>query len=287
MHWSGTVFAWLVTISMCVAVFFSAKVVKVRNSWAAKLQKQKEEYPKVAENLRNKRFELDRAQGDWHRATEFWGRFEVSATNVQDPANGTLVVDLGSTQGITAGQWLYGFEIQPDGSAIYRGDFVAEDVREGQSLLHPNWRIRPGDTAGWQGGSWRWRLFLPASYPTHFTELEQALVLKDEQLNERLKTLQEQEALITSSQDQLKTREAELVGGPDLPQEPTLDQEYREGLVAALETVEEERNEQLVVIDQLRREVRELRDKIRATEAENRELVDKLPQPPTEVTQKP
>ncbi len=287
MHWSGKVFAWLLVPLMLAAMVLSAKLVKVRNGWAARIIKQKAEYGKLAEDLRAKQLEADRAFGDWHRATQFWGPFAEAATNVQNPAAGTLTVALGTTHTLRQNQRLYGFEILADGSAVYRGDFVAQVVREGESSLAPIWRVRPGDTVGWQGGKWRWRLHLPASYPTRFDELTQALLLQDELAADRQKTLADQETLIEAAQTQLKFREAELVGGPELPQEEALEQEFREGLVAALEAVEEERNAQLVAIDRLRRSVRNLRSRIEATQAENRELAGKLPQPAAEITRKP
>ena len=175
--------------------------------------------------------------------------------------------------------------MKPDGTFIYRGDFVATTVREGQSILQPNWRIRPGDTEGWQGGTWRWRTFLPSAYPNQFDEYEQALLQKDELLADRQQTLDIQKQLIQSATDQLKQREAELVGGPQLPQEETLDLEFRQGLTAALEELEETRNGELISVDRLRRSVRDLRRKIEAVQEENRELVRQLPQPAPPVTE--
>jgi hypothetical protein len=285
MHWTGKfLFAWPLTILALVAMILTAKTVRVRNSWAQKIVKSKAEYEKLAEDVRQAQFEVDHLQGDVHRAMQFWGPFAAAQTTVQNAADGTLTVEMGTNHGIRQGQWLYGFQLQPDGSSIYRGDFVAVTVREGNSLLQPNWRVRPGDTEGWQSGPWRWRLLLPPSYPSRFDEQEQLLLIQDEAFAERQKTLADQAAMIQTASEQLKLREAELVGGPELPQDEALDLEYREGLVTALEAVEEERNAQLIAIDRLRRSVRELRQKILEAEAANRGLVEKLPQPPAALT---
>lgn len=287
MHISGKIVAWLLIPAILGAMVLSAKAVKVRNSWTAKYEKLRKEYADVAPKLDEARAALDHAQAEWHRATQTWGLYAQANTTVQNPAAGTLTVGLGTSQGIKDKQWLYGFEVQQDGSAIYRGDFVVTIVREGESVLQPNWRLRPGDTEGWKNGQWRWRLFLPSAYPNQFDEYEQTLLQEDELLADRQLTLATQKELTDSATEQLKLREAELVGGADLSQDEALDIEFRNGLVAALEELEEARNAELIAIDRLRRSVRNLQQKIRSTEAKNRELVDQLPQPAAEVTRKP
>ena len=44
MHWSGKVFAWLLIPLILAGMVLSAKLVRVRNSYAAKLEKAKNEY---------------------------------------------------------------------------------------------------------------------------------------------------------------------------------------------------------------------------------------------------
>jgi hypothetical protein len=286
MHWSGKVFAYLLVVAALVAMVFTAKTVTARKNWAAKLVKVKKEYEDVAPRLVQAKAVADHTLAEWHRVSEFWGPWQVAQT-VVNPADASVAVEVGSNGGIRQGQWLYGFQAKPDGSVIFRGIFTADVVREGNSLLKPNWRVRPGDTDGWQNGPWRWRLMLPPSYPGRFQELEQDLLVADETLAERQNTLVDEEKLVATAKEQLKTRESELVGGPTLPKEETLGQEFREGYVAALETAEEERNAQLVVIDAKRRSVRKLRQEILSVEKENRSLVEKLPQSPAQLTQTP
>lgn len=289
MHWTGKVCAWLLVPLVLLAMVFTAKLVKVRNSWTAKIEQSKKAYNDVAPKVVEAETLLNQAQGDAHRASVIWGRYSIAPTTVQNPATGTLQVALGSQVGIQPNQWLHGFEVKPDGSSIYRGDFVAATVRENESLMQPNWRVRPGDTAGWQPGNWRWRVMLPSAYPNRFEDIEQNLVRRDERLAARQQTLETQQKLIAEANEQLKLREAELVGGPELPKEETLDPEFRDGLVATLEVLEEERNSELVRIDRLRRSVRELNRQIQAVQSQNRELVEKLPQPASqgELTQQP
>lgn len=286
MHVSGKVFAWLLIPLILFGMVLTAKLVKVRNSWTANLEKSKAEYTDVAPKVVEARYGLEKAQAEWHRATEAWGNYFDQVPTTVNPQTGDLAVALGGQQ-IREGQWLYGFEVQPEGPGIYRGDFVATAVRQGEALLQPNWRVRAGDTEGWQTGKWRWRVMIPASYSNRFDELQQALLRQDELLADRQQTLAIHQELIQSAKDQLKLREAELVGGPELPQEDALDPEFRQGLVAAVEALEEQRNAELLAGDRLRRSVRSLNERIQATQAENVEQVNKLPQPPTEVSKQP
>lgn len=286
MHLTGKILAWLLIPLILVGMVFTAKLVKVRNSWTAKLEKDKQEYAKLAPQVVDAQFALEKAQADWHRATEAWGNyFEKGVTTNVINAAGDLDVTLG-TQQLQPGQWLYGFEIRPEGS-IYRGDFFVAEVRQANSLLRPNWRVREGDTEGWQSGLWRWRAMIPSSYSNRFDELQQAILRQDELLADRLQTLAVHQELITAAQEQLKLREAELVGGPELPQEDSLDPEFRHGLVAAVEVLTEQRNAELLAGDRLRRTVRDLNARIQKTQTENLELVSRLPQPATEVSKKP
>lgn len=286
MHWSGKVFAWLLIPLVLTATVLSAKLVKVRNSWTAKVEKTKKEYLAVAPKVEEAKLAYTRVIGDWQRATQM-GAFDIAQTTIQNANAGTLTVAIGSTKGVAQGKSLHGFEIRPDGSAIYRGEFTAVTVREGESSLQPNWRLRPGDTDGWQPGNWRWRLVIPSAYPNLFADMQQRLLQQDELFADRTQTLDIHEKLIMDAKAQLKLREAELVGGPELQQDAALDPEFRQGLVATLEALEEERNSELIAIDRLRRSVRQLNRSIQDTQAANRELVNKLPRPAAEVSRKP
>ncbi|MFO0917352.1 MAG: hypothetical protein U0872_03440 [Planctomycetaceae bacterium] len=295
MHWVGKVSAWLLVLLILGATVLTSKFITVRNSWVSKSEKLKEDAVKLEAQVREAEATAERLQFELHRAHQLWGQSYPATggppvrTTVQNPAEGTLAVSLGakSDPPIHQGQWLYGFETLGDGTTVYRGTFVADAVRDGESLLAPNWRLRPEDTQGWQSGNWRWRVQLPSAYPNRFDELEQALVRQDELLGDRTQTLAVQEALIAAAKEQLRLREAELVGGPELPQNPALNPEFRLGLIAALEEAEESRNAELLAIDQLRRSVRLLRRQIEDLEAGNRDLAGKLPQPATAVSQKP
>ena len=83
-------------------------------------------------------------------------------------------------------------------------------------------------------------------------------------------------------------REAELVGGELLGQATSVDPEYRDGLVATVEKTEEDRNQTLQKVDELRRHVRKIQAEIKTLESQNAELAQKLPgvSPNNALTQK-
>src|SRR4051812_37473162 len=101
MHWSGKVFAWLLIPLILLGMVFTAKLIKVRNSWTVKIEKSKAEYADLAPKLVTAQFDLNHAQAEWHRATEAWGNYFPNVpTTVQNPATGALAVSLGTQLGV-------------------------------------------------------------------------------------------------------------------------------------------------------------------------------------------
>jgi len=176
---------------------------------------------------------------------------------------------------------LYGFEIRPDGSSVYRGSFLATEVGNGSSSLTPNWRATPAEVQKWQAGSWRWRNAIPSGYSENFDRQLLTNLKYEETLADRKRTLEGQNTLLTQANDGLKLREAELVGGDVLPKTPSIDPEFRDGLVSAVEQTEETRNQLLKQIDDLRRKVRAIQAEIERLNTENAALVERLPEPGT------
>lgn len=276
----GKVLAWLVVFAGLGASYCTAKLIQVRNSWTAKLTKATKQYEDLAPKVAEARAELERQQEELHRSTTFWGPFsDMVPTAVADPAGGKLQINIGKNVGLKEGQWLYGFELQPDGSSVYRGDFNVETALDAQSLMRPNFRVRPDEIATWKAGNWRWRTTIPATTTKLFDDMELALVRADELLAARRATLQVQEKLIAEAKEQRDLRVAELVGGDQLPQDEQLSTEFRKGLVEAVEESEELRNGLLIEVDRLRRELLVLQQDVDRLRAENVQSVGKLPQP--------
>lgn len=276
----GKILAFLVVIAAAVGAVFSAKLIQTRNSWTRKTQTFAKQYA----DARKQRDEGQRLVQQRVHDRDFllreWGATAPSVTTqVSAPAEGKLSIEFGSNQGVRDQQLLYGFELKADGTSTYRGSFVVTSVAADRSTLTPSWRVRPDDVATWQPGRWRWRTMIPSGYSDRFADQAAAFTRGDELLADRQANLAIQQRLIAENQGKLNRRKAELVGGEDLPQDEGLSPEFRLGLVATLEQVEEERNGVLLQIDALRRQLRGARDAVNALQEGNLELVKKLPQP--------
>lgn len=286
MHITGKIFAALVVLAGLGATILTAKLVTVRNSWTAKTQSFETNFKKGTEEVvqaRQQRLlvlaELERLNRDW--GTDFRSPGGVP-TQILQVADGRLEVGLGSNVGVKEKQIIHGFEIQADNTTIYRGPFeVMAGVQAERCAATPKWRLRPGEPGTWQAGRWRWRSAVPAGYSKRFDDQGINFTRSDETLADRSASLAIQGRLLTETKAALQRRTAELVGGAELPQEESLPQEFRLGLVATLEASEEERNSVLVEIDDLRRQVRAARDDVQRLHQENLKLTAQLPQAAT------
>ena len=278
MHTMGKVGVWLVVLAACAATLLTSKLIQVRNGWTKKAFVAREEYRALLPKLAELQEQLDVHEGNRFRALELWGNSSPPVqTTVQ--AQGALVVDLGTDSGITEKKVIYGFEVLPDNSVVYRGDFTVATARNVQSQLTPNWKVRAQDGATWQSSKWRWRNQLPSAYQQNFDKQILLLAQREDDLAVWRRSQDVQTKLVAQSQEQLKLREAELVGGEQLSKNAADAVEHREGLVAAVEQVEESRNQILTKVDDLRRRLRTVQRDVDRLKALNLELADKLPQP--------
>ncbi len=278
MHALGKVGVWLVVVAALAATMLTSKLIQVRNGWTKKAFVAREEYRALVPKLAELQEQLDGLEGDRFRALELWGNSSQPVpTTVQ--AQGALVVDLGTNSGITEKKVIYGFEVLPDNSVVYRGDFTVATARDVQSQLTPNWKVRNQDGATWQSSKWRWRNQLPSAYQQNFDKQILLLSQREDDLAVWRRSQDVQTKLVAQAAEQLKLREAELVGGEQLSKNAADAVEHREGLVAAVEQVEESRNQILTKVDDLRRKLRTVQREVDHLKALNVELTDKLPQP--------
>ncbi len=278
MHTMGKVGVWLVVVAAVASTMLTSKLIQVRNGWTKKAFVAREEYRALVPKLAELQEQLDALEGDRFRAIELWGNSSPPVqTTVQ--AQGALVVDLGTNSGITDKKVIYGFEVLPDNSVVYRGDFTVATARDVQSQLTPNWKVRNQDGATWQSSKWRWRNQLPSAYQQNFDKQILLLSQREDDLAVWRRSQDVQTKLVAQASEQLKLREAELVGGEQLSKNAADAVEHREGLVAAVEQVEEVRNQVLTKVDDLRRKLRTVQREVDRLKALNVELTDKLPQP--------
>lgn len=278
MHTMGKVGVWLVVVASLAASMLTSKLIQVRDGWTKKDVAARDQYRAVVPKIAELQEQLSALEGERFRALNLWGHSSPPAqTTVQ--AQGALTVDLGTDNGFVEKRTVYGFEIQPDNSVIYRGDFTIETARNGQSQLQPNWKVRAEDGVTWKSERWRWRNQLPPAFQQNFDKQILLLGQTEDSLNDRRKTVEVQTQLLAQAQEQLELREAELVGGDQLKKGAALDVEFREGLVAGVEQVEEARNQILTKVDTLRRKLRAAQSEIDRLQKGNIELAAKLPQP--------
>lgn len=286
MHIMGKVGVWLVVIAAAASTVLTAKFIQVRNSWTKKNVTLQNTYRTLQPKIADLNEQLARLEGDLYRSKELWGGYWNDVPTAVRPQDGAVVVDRGTDQGLRDGMTLYGFEILPDGTSIYRGDFKVVTARQVQTQLQPNWRVRPEDVSTWQpNGKWRWRNLVPPGGQPNYDVQVLSIAKADDTLTDRKKKLATEVALEKQAEAQKNLRDAELVGGDQLPKDPALDVEFREGLVAALEQVEEERNQVLRKVDELRRRLRATQQSVDRLQAENLELSQKLPQAVNTVNQ--
>ena len=292
MHTSGKVLAFLVLIAGVASTFLSAKLIQVRNSWTAKAQNFDQQYATTSADVEKLRKDFVEVTNDLQTMTREWGGFPFPVnTQIADAATGRLQIDVGTNFGLKDEMVIHGFQLQPDGSSIYRGPFRIVSAQTDQSAVVPTWRLRPIDmqatatTPAWQGGTWRWRSLVPSGYSQRVDEQNLAFVKAEQTLADRAASLQIQLRLVEDAGRQLQMRNAELVGGPELPQDPSLKPEFREGVVAPLKATEEERNKALLAIAALREAVRAERAAVQRLQSENLAMSRQLPQPAEVVTE--
>lgn len=278
MHTVGKVLIWLVVLAAGAGTVLTAKLIQVRNSHTRKAEKLDADFARVSNQLGKAEAELNSLKAELARELLNWDRAPLQGeTTVIDPRQGRIAVRLERSSGLKVNQWLYGFEINPEGKPVYRGAFEITQVADDQVALVPTFRLRAEDIASLKSGNWRWRTLIPAAFPARHSDLQLQLVKNDELLVDRTANVTEQQKLLKEATAQLTRRREEIVGGPSLPKEDFRPTEEKAGLVAALQEVEEMRNQLLIDVDQLRQQLRQVSSELGKTQEENVSLVNRLP----------
>jgi hypothetical protein len=250
----------------------------VRNSWTAKVVASKNKFATTQPEIEKTEAKIQSLKAELFRSQDLWGIYWNGVqTDIRDQNEGILLVNFGASSGVRQDLALHGFEIAADGSSIYRGSFSPIEVRDTSATMKPNWRATPEDVGTWQPGLWRWRNTIPAGYQENFDRQLLANLKLEETLGDRRLTLAGQKQLFELANEGLKLREAELLGGEILGKAESVEPEFREGLVSAVEQEEEARNQKLQKVDELRRKVRKVQTEILQLQADNAALVKRLP----------
>ncbi|RMG36441.1 MAG: hypothetical protein D6725_10555 [Planctomycetota bacterium] len=281
MHWLGKVLAWLNIIGFGAAVVLMGRTLQVRNSWAKKVAEARVEAEKGEPEVHQRRKRLIKLTDELQMALLGWNRYWDNVTVLRSQATrGALVVQLGENQGLQNQQTVYVFQPGAEsGQVEYVGAFRVTQVEENRAAMSPTWRLIEGEEVGWRyGAGWRIWASIPPSSRQMFSDLDVNFVLATERKRALEQDLKLQNELKKEAEQQLAQRMAELVGGGDLPAEVAKDlPEYLVvGLVNAIQSAEQARNEALVRVDRLRRQIKRTVERYEQLRDENLRLAGQL-----------
>ena len=290
MHVLGKIFTWMIVVLALVAMVLTAKMHGVRNSYHEQVEKLKEQNEKNVIDLVQRRRELQDLQGELHRTLLGWDRYwnKVEAGKLR-PMEGTISTEnLGTSQGLgfpprpnpqdPEPPVVHAFRPIANGSYVYVGPFqTTNTLRENRAVLKSAWGVRSQEADRWdKDGNWRFWALIPSPYTIQFSDLQKRLTVADESLFSAKNNLDIQNKLFAAAQQDLDFRLGQLLRTSNVQPGGN---NSKLGLIKSLESEVEERDERLMDVDQLRRELKnaiEARDELNQ---ENNRLADSLPQP--------
>ncbi len=275
MHVIGKVLVWLTFLGVIGAVMLSAKTLQVRNSYLAPLKKYKDTVPGNKLEIAKKQEQLDQLNAERDRALLNWSQYWTDIkTNVAGETGEVLTEGMGTNTGLDKAEngefpVVHGFALAEDGTSQFVGSFQVIDVQENAAALRLTANPRPGATEAWRDSeTWRWRRTVPSAYTIQMTDLRTQLTFTDEKLLNENKNLEKQQELLAEAEEQLSFRKMELTGA-----------EGSEGLLQKIAAENQVRNQTLVSVDQLRRELKDALDLQEKLIRDNNEAVRALPSP--------
>ncbi|MEQ9409931.1 MAG: hypothetical protein RIK87_19500 [Fuerstiella sp.] len=257
---------------------WTPKLLVIHNEWSQKIRDGKEDVQKKREAEIKARQELMKAAAELEALQIGWDKsWEIPARgpNVPQAAptisnrNGELVLNnLGVNQGLvnstttdeagntqTVRPVIHAFYGNAEGST-YVGEFIATDIGPNNAVLKSVHGQDPNEVASWpMNASWRLRTMIPAASRARIDELYRRAIRTGELTRQTQANKTRQEALLAAAQQALQVRTNELLG--DANREPVPGRpEFTEGLLQVTEDVEEERNQLLLYVDTLRRDIK-------------------------------
>lgn len=277
----GKICLWLVVLGSIGAVVLTTRLLATRNAWMTQNQKLEDEFLKNQEEIAKRTAELKLKRDDLTRLMLDWDRdWDDVATQIVDSAIGTLQIQVGTTRGLQDKQVVWAFQKNQDGSSQLAGEFKVTAVRDEQAILAPNWRLRPGDTQGWQPGNWRIRSMVPSHFGEALTTMEVGLLVADEDLGAKKDDVVLQTKMVADATAELDQRMKEINGQPQ-NEGKELPTEIIKGFLATMLDEEELRNAALAAVDQLVHDLKHTTESIQRIHKINQQLVNTLPQPAT------
>jgi len=288
MHILGKILTWTLFVVAGTSTVLMARQLQIRNSYTDKLDDLKRDNRKNAQIIEEKEEELRRLNVEYERIMAEQQSYWDNRTGLINPAAGTIGLGVGRRDGVgridenanppvkvRRREQLHLF-FRPDRNdpqTVYVGPFRLStnpaEIGDRSVTVYPAWNLRPGELQRWEGQAggnvWRVRSTVPSRYPSAFKD--KYLLL--ESIERELASVADQKVRATK---QKESAEAEVI-------------RYRKritgdadnvGLVARLQKAEEDRNAVLVVVDGLRRRLKQMVDRRKMLEQENRRLVQQM-----------
>jgi hypothetical protein len=273
----GIVCGSLVIIGLLVEFWLAAKLGYRRGEVAEKLRSAIEksekavvEYEKSAIDLRTGQVNLAALKLGWDYE---WTFPPSNPAPVQNQGGKLFVTGLGAAdkglelnpvigangQQQMAAPPIHVFAANGQGKVIYTGEFILgigpNELGETTCVLYPTWKVSPQEMASWNfTNRVRIRTQIPSGGRGEIDNLNQTIARSDEQLNQLNTRIEDQKKLRIDADQELLGRKNELLGDPNgvvVAERP----EFVDGLVKAIENIEEERNAVQIAVDSIRRDI--------------------------------
>lgn len=273
----GIVCGSLVIIGLLVEFWLAAKLGYRRGEVAEKLRAATEksekavaEYEKSAMDLKTGEVNLAALKLGWGHE---WTFPAANPAQVQNQGGKLFVTGLGSsTKGLElnrvtgedgqekmAAPPIHVFADNGQGKVIYTGEFILgigpNELGETTCVLYPTWKVTPQEMASWNfTNGVRIRTQIPSGGRGEIDNLNQTIARSVEQFNQLTSRIEDQKKLRLDADQELQGRKNELLGDPNgvvVAERP----EFVDGLVKAIENIEEERNAIQIAVDSIRRNI--------------------------------
>jgi hypothetical protein len=278
MHVSGKILAGLVVVALLGAFYMTTKAFYVRDKWMQLAQENEAAIKKNAEELEAKTRTRNEKRADFARTMLGWDREWNSAGAILDDT-GRIGLNIGSNQQVQAGQLLYVFAPNADGTSVYLGDFTVDKLFDAGIQAVPNSRRRPADLKAGQFPSARVRTMIPNPYVKRLGDLDQDLLNAELSIRTNKEELARQGRLSEQADKLIAARLFELNGPADgdNQQARAVPEVYNRGLLTSIVSEEEARNAALIEADRLMRELKKTRDEFQAIRKDNLQRVNSWP----------
>lgn len=247
---------------------WSPKLLVIHNEWNQQLREAKADVKAKQLQEIDARLELMKIASGLESAVIGWDRtWQAQPGQVQARNDQLILTSIGTQQGMVPGQTtdaagqnqtvapvIHAFYGGGETGTTYVGEFKASDIQPNQTVLTP---VHPVvDRANWDmNAPWRFRSIIPGALRARGDELHSLIVQTQNAIGATNTNIQTQTALLQQAQTALDVRKAELLGNPNR-EAVAARPEFNEGLLKVTEQVEEERNNLLLDVDQLRRGIK-------------------------------